>query len=115
MAEQQWYKPGVPIRPQRLDLRTPVRYRPAGTTQWLVGRSENISLTGILIRPTRMLAVGAKVEIILKVPSGLVPEIAGEMFFMGSVARVAAARIVGEAPSIGIAFESWRAVAEGDR
>jgi hypothetical protein len=114
MAEQQWFKPGIPLRPQRLELRAPVRYRAAGAAQWQVGRSENISLTGALIRGARLMAVSAKIELILKVPPGLVPDISGEMLFAGSVARVVAGRIPGESPGMGIQFESWRPVTDAD-
>jgi hypothetical protein len=113
MAEQ-WFKPGVPLRPQRIELRAPVRYRAPGTAQWVIARSENISLTGALIRGARLLPVGAKVELILKVPPGLVPDVSGEMLFTGAVARVVAARIQGEAPGMGIQFESWRPVTDAD-
>jgi hypothetical protein len=112
MAEQQWFKPGIPLRPQRVELRVPVRYRAAGTAQWLIGRSENISLTGVMIRGARLLSIGVKVELILKVPAGLVPDIAGEILFSGAVARFVPARIPGESPGIGISFESWRPAAD---
>lgn len=114
MAEQQWFKPGVPLRPQRLELRVPVRYRAAGTTQWLIARTENISLTGALIRGARLVPVSAKVELIFRVPPGLVPDVSGEMLFVGTVARVVAGRIPGEPPGMGIAFESWRPVTDAD-
>ena len=55
----EFHKPGVPQRPQRVDVQVPVRYRRRGDEPWSIGRTENLSRTGVLIRGVRLLPAGA--------------------------------------------------------
>ena len=103
MTEGQEYKPGVPLRPQRVNVEVPVRYRAAGSESWYTGRSENLSSVGLLIRVVHLLPLQTRVEVTMNVPAGLVPGIGGEMLFTGTVARQVPA--AGGPLRIGIAFE----------
>lgn len=87
MTEGQEFKPGVPLRPQRVSVEVPVRYRRVGEGSWYVGRSENLSRVGLLIRVVHPLPLEAHVEVTMNVPAGLVPGMGGETLFTGTVAR----------------------------
>src|SRR5712691_12276650 len=89
MAEQvQWFRPGVPLRPQRVNLSVTARYRLVGEDRWHPGRSENISQAGVLIRGARLFSQKAKVEVLMALPPGIVMNAAGETLFVGTVARL---------------------------
>ena len=107
----EFHKPGVPQRPQRVDVQVPVRYRRRGDEPWSIGRTENLSRTGVLIRGVRLLPLQTPVEVMLNVPPGLVGEMDGDMAFIGTVARVVEA--VGGSPGIGVAFLTARRLAGG--
>jgi hypothetical protein len=109
MAETEWFKPGVPVRPQRVMLAVPVRYRSVGEGPWHTGRTENISQSGVLVRGIRLFSQNARVEVVLTVPAGLVTGAAGETIFVGKVARLLPPAIGGGLPGLAIAFEKYRA------
>ena len=92
-------------------MQVPVRYRRRGDEPWSVGRTENLSRTGVLIRGVRLLPLQTPVEGLLNVPAGLVSDMDGDMAFIGTVARVVEA--VGGSPGIGVAFLTARRVAGG--
>jgi hypothetical protein len=73
-----------------------------------MGRTENISQTGVLLRGIRLFSPNDRVEILLTVPAGIVPGAAGEMLFIGKVARLLPPPIGGGLPGIAIAFEKYR-------
>jgi hypothetical protein len=100
------FKPGIPLRPPRVNLQVPVRYRVRGEERWSVGRTENISRTGVLIRITRVLSLNSVVEAVMKVPPGVLADRGGEVLFMGAVARVVPQPPTGGLPGIGIVFQS---------
>jgi hypothetical protein len=106
--ETQYFKPGVPIRPQRVSLQVAVRYRSPGDESWKTGRTENISRTGVLVRAVRLLPLNAEVEVAVTVPAGIIPDLAGPIVCSGTVARLVPA-VAGGSPGIGIAFTSCRA------
>ena len=51
------------MRACRFPLELPVRYRHAGDTTWIDGRTENISRSGVLFRTPEALAVDERIEI----------------------------------------------------
>ena len=77
----------MPLRPQRVSLVVPVRFRVLGEEAWRQGQTENISRTGVLIRAGRMAPLGAEVDVILTIPSGILAEMTGEIICTGAVAR----------------------------
>jgi hypothetical protein len=98
------------MRPQRVSLQVPVRYRAIGEGAWHQGRTENISRTGVLIRAARVVPVGAEVDVILTVPTGIMAEMAAEIICDGAVARHVPV-IAGGSPGIGVLFRKCRPTA----
>jgi PilZ domain len=111
MTEGREFKPGVPLRPERVSVELPVRYRPAGSESWYIGRSENLSRVGLLMRVVHPLPLQARVEVTMTVPAGLVPGLSGELVFSGTVARHVPAG--GGPVRLGIAFEGVRPAGAG--
>ena len=54
----EWFRPGVPLRAQRVTLSVAARYRTIGEERWHLGRTENISQSGLLIRGARLFSPG---------------------------------------------------------
>lgn len=106
--------PGTPLRPPRVSLSVPALYRTVGEDRWHKGRTENISKGGVLLRGIRLFSQSAKVEVMLTLPAGIVPNAAGEMFFVGTVARLLPPPWSGGLPGIAIAFEKYRAAQSAD-
>ena len=71
----EFHKPGVPQRPQRVDVQVPVRYRRRGDEPWAIGRTENLSRTGVLIRGVQQDGPAARAGLL---PRDVVVEIAGK-------------------------------------
>ncbi len=76
-----------PMRAQRFQLHLPLRYRRLGETNWHVGKTENISRSGLLFEADEVLQPSAQLEINLVLPA----EIAGlsetEVVCRGEVVR----------------------------
>ena len=76
-----------PMRAQRFQLHLPLRYRRLGETNWHVGKTENISRSGLLFEADEALQPSAQLEINLVLPA----EIAGlsetEVVCRGEVVR----------------------------
>jgi hypothetical protein len=56
------------MRAQRFALELPVRYRPVGEAQWLDGKTENISHSGVLFHAEKSLGIDTPVEIKIALP-----------------------------------------------
>ena len=76
-----------PMRAQRFQLHLPLRYRRLGETSWHVGKTENISRSGLLFEADEALQPNSQLEINLVLPA----EIAGlsetEVVCRGEVVR----------------------------
>ncbi len=48
-------------------MQMPMRYRPAGQTDWQTGSTENISRTGVLFRAEQIIGANTELEMILGV------------------------------------------------
>jgi hypothetical protein len=105
---------GAPLRPPRVNLSVPALYRTVGEERWHKGRTENISRAGVLLRGIRLFSQSAKVEIVMTLPAGIVPDAAGELFFVGTVARLLPPPWSGGLPGIAIAFQTYRAAQSAD-
>jgi len=60
--------PFIPRAP-RYQIGILLRYRPIGEPIWREGRSENISRTGVLFSPERVLSVHTHIELMLEMPA----------------------------------------------
>jgi hypothetical protein len=96
-------------RPQRTDLRVPLRYHVIGDT-WYEGWTENISRTGVLVRAAQAPPLGAEVDVILTVPAGILGDLGGETFCAGAISR-RLAEAAGESSRFAIVFRRCRPTA----
>src|SRR3989442_2097208 len=84
----EWFRPGVPLRAQRVILSVAARYRTIGEERWHLGRTENISQSGLLIRGARLFSQNAKIEVVVTLPAVILGNVIGETFILGAVARL---------------------------
>ncbi|HKB09070.1 MAG TPA: PilZ domain-containing protein [Vicinamibacterales bacterium] len=78
------------VRPQRFPLQLPVRYREIGKIDWSIGRTEDISRSGVFIRSGKQFDVEARVEMHVVLPpvaSGPTPTRPAEISCYGHVVR----------------------------
>ena len=64
-----------------------VLYRTSDNANWLEGRTENISKSGVLIRTDRRMPVQAQVEMLLDIPPELPSPFSGSTICRGRIVR----------------------------
>lgn len=74
-------------RARRYDIGTVIRYRVRGERDWKEGMTENISISGVLIRTSQPLAPDTALEMRFFLPVELQGECAAEVFCRGLVVR----------------------------
>lgn len=79
--------PGDISRARRYDIGTVIRYRVRGERDWQEGVTENISISGVLLRAPRPLESGVAIEMRFFLPVELQGECAAEVFCRGLVVR----------------------------
>jgi len=80
-------------RARRYDIGTAIRYRVRGEREWHEGLTENISISGVLIRSGRSLDPQTAIEMRFFLPVELDGECAAEVFCRGFVIRSSKSRI----------------------
>jgi hypothetical protein len=73
-------------RAQRFDIRTPIRYRVSGESEWRQGTTENMSSSGVLFQCDDSVKPGAALEVIWAVPT-VVSGSAAQVHCRGTVVR----------------------------
>lgn len=76
-----------PTRAQRFQLHLPLRYRRLGETQWHVGKTENISRSGLLFQTDDVLQPNSQLEINLVLPAEIAGLAGTEVVCRGEVVR----------------------------
>jgi PAS domain S-box-containing protein len=76
-----------PVRAQRFQLHLPLRYRRLGETQWHVGKTENISRSGLLFQSDDVLQPNSQLEISLVLPAEIAGLAGTEVVCRGEVVR----------------------------
>ena len=76
-----------PTRAQRFQLHLPLRYRRLGETQWHVGKTENISRSGMLFQTDDVLQPNSQLEINLVLPTEIAGLAGTEVVCRGEVVR----------------------------
>ena len=76
-----------PSRAQRFQLHLPLRYRRLGETQWHVGKTENISRSGMLFQTDDVLQPNSQLEISLVLPAEIAGLSGTEVVCRGEVVR----------------------------
>jgi hypothetical protein len=84
--------PEVP-RARRYEIGTSIRFRARGEREWHEGLTENISISGVLIRTGRALDPKTAIEMRFFLPVELDGECAAEVFCRGFVIRSSKCRI----------------------
>ena len=84
--------PEIP-RARRYEIGTVIRFRVRGEREWHEGRTENISVSGLLIRSGRALDPRTAIEMRFFLPVELDGECAAEVFCRGFVIRSSKCRI----------------------
>jgi|HubBroStandDraft_1064217.scaffolds.fasta_scaffold239974_2 hypothetical protein len=80
-------------RARRYEIGTVIRYRARGEREWHDGLTENISISGVLIRSERSLDPKTAIEMRFFLPVELDGECAAEVFCRGFVIRSSKCRI----------------------
>ena len=80
-------------RARRYEIGTAIRYRVRGEREWHEGLTENISVSGLLIRSGRALDPRTAIEMRFFLPVELDGECAAEVFCRGFVIRSSKCRI----------------------
>jgi len=76
-----------PTRAQRFQLHLPLRYRRLGEAQWHVGKTENISRSGLLFQTDDVLQPNSQLEINLVLPAEIAGLAGTEVVCRGEVVR----------------------------
>jgi PilZ domain-containing protein len=76
-----------PLRAQRFQLHLPLRYRRLGEKDWHVGKTENISRSGMLFQADEVLQPSSQVEINLVLPAEIAGLSSTEVVCRGEVVR----------------------------
>jgi hypothetical protein len=80
-------------RARRYEIGTAIRFRVRGEREWQEGLTENISVSGLLIRSARALDPRTAIEMRFFLPVELDGECAAEVFCRGFVIRSSKCRI----------------------
>lgn len=80
-------------RARRYEIGTSIRFRARGEREWHEGLTENISISGMLIRSARSLDPKTAIEMRFFLPVELDGECAAEVFCRGFVIRSSKCRI----------------------
>jgi hypothetical protein len=80
-------------RPRRYEIGTAIRYRAQGEREWHEGVTENISVSGVLMRSARLLDPKTAIEMRFFLPVELDGESAAEVFCRGFIIRATQCRI----------------------
>jgi hypothetical protein len=80
-------------RARRYEIGTSIRFRARGEREWHEGLTENISISGMLIRTARSLDPKTAIEMRFFLPVELDGECAAEVFCRGFVIRSSKCRI----------------------
>ncbi len=76
-----------PARAQRFQLHLPLRFRRLGETEWHVGKTENISRSGLLFQSDDVLQPNSQLEISLVLPAEIAGLAGTEVVCRGEVVR----------------------------
>jgi c-di-GMP-binding flagellar brake protein YcgR len=95
------------MRAPRFPLNLSVRYRPLGAEEWCVGRTENISRSGVLVRTANGIDIDTSVEIRLELPTVTAGKDSAEIWCRGRVVRTVCQTDGSMQPGYAIAIEQY--------
>ena len=95
------------MRAPRFPLHLAVRYRKVGAGDWRVGRTENISRSGVLVRTDDPLEVDGPVELRLEMPIIPAHEEPAEIWCRGRVVRTVTSVDASRSAAYAVAIEEY--------
>jgi hypothetical protein len=102
-------------RPERFPLNIPVLYREPNRPEWLEGRTENISCSGLLLHTEASLQPKITIELRLELPVSILGEAPGEVICKGTVVRTQEDPLSGIPTALAIAIRSYRLTRGGQQ
>jgi len=95
-------------RAERFPINLPVRYRAPGHPDWLEGRTENISCSGVLLLTDASLPPKITIELRFELPVTILGETGGEVVCKGRVVRTEENPMSGILTALAVAIRSYR-------
>jgi hypothetical protein len=102
-------------RAERFPLNIPVRYREPNRPEWLEGRTENISCSGVLLHTDASVPPKITVELRFELPISVLGEAPGEVVCKGTVVRTQEDPLSGIPTALAIAIRSYRMTRGGQQ
>ncbi len=98
---------GTP-RAERFPISIPVRYREPNRSEWLQGKTENISRSGVLLLTEASLEPKIAIELRFELPISVLGEGRGQIVCKGTVVRAEENPLLDPPTTLAIAIRSYR-------
>jgi hypothetical protein len=95
-------------RSQRFPIKMPLRYRVFGEDEWRLGKTVNISSSGVFFRCQVSADRGTKVEMNFVLPNSRIKESGLEVACKGEVVRLEPSPGLDNQPSVAVAISDYR-------
>lgn len=95
-------------RAERFPINIPVRYREPNRPEWLKGKTENISRSGVLLLTEATLQPKITIELRFELPVSVLGEGRGEVVCKGTVVRLEENPLSELPASLAVAIRSYR-------
>ena len=95
-------------RAERFPLSLPVRYREPNRPEWLEGKTENISCSGLLLHTDASVEPRITLELRIELPISVLGEERGEIICKGTVVRAQENPLAELPTALAVAIQSYR-------
>ena len=95
-------------RAERFPISIPVRYRAPNRAEWLEGKTENISCSGLLLHTDASLEPKITLELRIELPVSVLGEGRGEIICKGTVVRAEENPLADLPTALAVAIQSYR-------
>lgn len=95
-------------RAERFPLSIPVRYRAPNRPEWLEGKTQNISCSGLLLHTDASVEPKVKLELRIELPVAVLGEGRGEIVCKGTVVRAQENPLADLPTALAVAIQSYR-------
>ena len=95
-------------RAERFPISIPVRYREPNHPEWLEGKTQNISCSGLLLHTDASLEPKITLELRIELPVSVLGEGRGEIVCKGTVVRAQENTLAGLPTALAVAIQSYR-------
>ncbi len=97
-------------RAQRFAIRTPLRYRISGESEWRQGATENISSSGVLFRCEHSLEPDTPIEMSWAVPVAVLGNGGAQVYCRGTVVRALKDASSGDPGALASSISQYRII-----